>query len=37
LIRKPGEPFTGDRLIERVGQMWFGGPGAAIDGSASDQ
>lgn len=31
-----GRAFTGDRLIERVGQMWFGGPGAAIDGSASD-
>jgi murein DD-endopeptidase MepM/ murein hydrolase activator NlpD len=32
-----GRPFTGDRLIERVGQMWFGGPGAAIDGGGSDQ
>lgn len=32
-----GRPFTGDRLIERVGQMWFGGPGAAIDGGSSDR
>jgi hypothetical protein len=31
-----GRPFTGDRLIERVGQMWFGGPGSAIDGGGSD-
>jgi murein DD-endopeptidase MepM/ murein hydrolase activator NlpD len=31
-----GRPFAGDRLIERVGQMWFGGPGSAIDGGGSD-
>jgi murein DD-endopeptidase MepM/ murein hydrolase activator NlpD len=29
-------PFTGTRLIERVGQIHFGGPNAAIDGSGSD-
>ena len=33
---KTGQPFTGDRLIERATQMWFGGPGAPIDGGASD-
>lgn len=31
-----GSTFTGDRLIERVGQMWFGGPGSTIDGGGSD-
>ena len=31
-----GQPFEGDRLIERVGQTWIGGPGAAIDGGGSD-
>jgi len=31
-----GRKFAGDRLIERVGQMWFGGPGAPIDGGSSD-
>ncbi|MEO0825336.1 MAG: hypothetical protein AAFY67_06710, partial [Cyanobacteria bacterium J06642_9] len=31
-----GEGFSGDRLIERVGQIHFGGSGAPIDGSASD-
>lgn len=31
-----GQPFEGDRLIERVGQTWIGGPGAPIDGSSSD-
>ena len=30
------EGFSGDRLIERVGQLHFGGSGAPIDGSASD-
>lgn len=32
-----GRVFTGDRLIERVGQMWFGGPGSTIDGGGSDR
>jgi len=31
-----GKPFTGTRLIERVGQIHFGGTGARIDGSYSD-
>lgn len=31
-----GQPFTGDRLIERLGQMWFGGPGSTIDAGYSD-
>lgn len=31
-----GRPFAGTRLIERVGQIHFGGPGAAIDGRGSD-
>lgn len=30
------EPFTGQRLIERVGQMHFGGPAIPIDSGASD-
>ena len=30
------EGFSGGRLIERVGQIHFGGPGAPIDGNASD-
>jgi murein DD-endopeptidase MepM/ murein hydrolase activator NlpD len=30
------EGFTGSRLIERVGQIHFGGSGAPIDGGASD-
>ncbi len=30
------EGFTGGRLIERVGQIHFGGAGAPIDGGASD-
>jgi hypothetical protein len=31
-----GEGFSGGRLIERVGQIHFGGSGAPIDGGASD-
>ncbi len=31
-----GKPFAGDRLIERVAQMHFGGVGAPIDSSATD-
>jgi hypothetical protein len=31
-----GEDFSGGRLIERVGQIHFGGAGAPIDGGASD-
>jgi murein DD-endopeptidase MepM/ murein hydrolase activator NlpD len=31
-----GQPFTGDRLIERVTQMHFGGPYSQIDGGSSD-
>ena len=31
-----GKPFTGQRLIERVGQMHFGGPAIPIDSAASD-
>lgn len=30
------EGFSGGRLIERIGQIHFGGPGAPIDGGASD-
>ncbi|MEL7358230.1 MAG: hypothetical protein AAFN40_16905 [Cyanobacteria bacterium J06560_6] len=30
------EGFSGGRLVERVGQIHFGGPGAPIDGGASD-
>jgi murein DD-endopeptidase MepM/ murein hydrolase activator NlpD len=30
------EGFTGSRVIERVGQIHFGGSGAPIDGGASD-
>jgi hypothetical protein len=30
------EGFQGERLIERVGQIHFGGPDAPIDGGASD-
>jgi hypothetical protein len=31
-----GLPFTGDRLIQRVAQMHFGGSGIPIDASVSD-
>jgi len=31
-----GQPFQGERIVERVAQMWFGGAGAPIDGGASD-
>lgn len=31
-----GKPFTGARLIERVGQIHFGGTAARIDGGYSD-
>lgn len=31
-----GQPFTGDRLIERVAQMHFGGSGVPIDSNATD-
>lgn len=30
------EGFSGDRLIERIGQLHFGGKGAEIDGDSSD-
>ncbi|MEM9088682.1 MAG: hypothetical protein AAGC93_08050 [Cyanobacteria bacterium P01_F01_bin.53] len=30
------EGFSGKRLVERVGQIHFGGPGAPIDGGSSD-
>ncbi|MBD1822949.1 M23 family metallopeptidase [Cyanobacteria bacterium FACHB-DQ100] len=30
------EGFSGDRLIERIGQIHFGGPYAPIDGNATD-
>lgn len=33
---RTGQPFTGRRLIERIGQRHFGGFGAAIDGGSSD-
>lgn len=33
---KTGQPFTGDRVIERATQMWFGGPSSTIDGGDSD-
>jgi murein DD-endopeptidase MepM/ murein hydrolase activator NlpD len=32
-----GQPFTGDRLIERVAQMWYGGSGVGIDSTKRDQ
>jgi hypothetical protein len=31
-----GQPFTGDRLLERVAQMHFGGQGVPIDSNATD-
>lgn len=31
-----GVPFTGDRLLQRVAQMHFGGPGVSIDSTATD-
>lgn len=31
-----GQTFQGGRLIERVTQMWFGGPGIPIDAGGSD-
>ncbi|NJN61213.1 MAG: M23 family metallopeptidase [Coleofasciculaceae cyanobacterium RL_1_1] len=31
-----GQPFEGERIVERVAQMWFGGAGAPIDGGSSD-
>jgi len=31
-----GQPFAGDRLIERVAQMHFGGEGVPIDSGATD-
>jgi murein DD-endopeptidase MepM/ murein hydrolase activator NlpD len=31
-----GQPFTGMRLIERLGQIHFGGANSAIDGGSSD-
>jgi murein DD-endopeptidase MepM/ murein hydrolase activator NlpD len=31
-----GQPFTGNRLIERVAQMWYGGPGVSIDSGGTD-
>ena len=31
-----GQPFTGDRLLERVAQMHFGGRGVPIDSNATD-
>jgi murein DD-endopeptidase MepM/ murein hydrolase activator NlpD len=32
-----GQPFTGDRLIERVAQMWYGGSAVGIDSNKRDQ
>jgi len=32
-----GQPFMGDRLIERVAQMWYGGPGIPIDSGRTDK
>jgi murein DD-endopeptidase MepM/ murein hydrolase activator NlpD len=32
-----GQRFTGDRLIERVAQMWYGGPAVGIDSTKRDQ
>jgi murein DD-endopeptidase MepM/ murein hydrolase activator NlpD len=31
-----GQPFTGNRLIERVAQMWYGGPGIPTDSGRTD-
>ncbi|MDX2099629.1 MAG: M23 family metallopeptidase [Leptolyngbyaceae cyanobacterium bins.59] len=33
---RTGKPFANYRLIERIGQIHFGGPGAGIDGGISD-
>jgi murein DD-endopeptidase MepM/ murein hydrolase activator NlpD len=33
---KTGQPFTGNRLIERVAQMWYGGSGVAVDSGGTD-
>lgn len=33
---KTGQPFTGDRLLERVAQKHFGGDYSAVDGGSSD-
>ena len=30
------QPFTGDRLLERLAQMYFGGAASPIDGNSSD-
>jgi hypothetical protein len=31
-----GQPFTGNRLIERVAQMWYGGSGVPVDSRGTD-
>ena len=31
-----GQPFTGERLIERVAQKHFGGDYSKVDGNGSD-
>ena len=31
-----GQPFTGNRLIERVAQMWYGGPNIPADFGGTD-
>ena len=33
---RTGSKFSGDRVIERAAQMWFGGSGSKIDAGASD-
>jgi hypothetical protein len=33
---KTGQPFTGERLVERIAQKHFGGDGSKVDGSATD-
>ena len=33
---KTGQPFTGERLVERIAQKHFGGNGSKVDGNATD-
>lgn len=32
----PGQPFVGDRLVQRVAQKYFGGDDLGIDNSGTD-
>jgi murein DD-endopeptidase MepM/ murein hydrolase activator NlpD len=33
---KTGQAFTGERLVERVAQMWYAGPNSTIDSQRTD-